>query len=299
MFSMIQEADIVHLTGVYSPPTLPPLFLSRILKKPLVWSPRGAILEAFEWKNARKRKFKKLWDQICNILIVPGKVMLHVTSDEEERTSLARLPKAQAVNIRNGVFVKDRLEERNRCPDGKARLLFIGRLHPKKGIENLLEAIRLLGDPAITLKLYGTGDEKYVDSLKQYAKELNLLEKVFFMGHVDDVEKERAFVDADFCIVPSHSENFGIVVVEALSYGLPVIASTFTPWKKLEEKKCGLWVKNDLVSLAQAIMKIRSMDIEEMGKNGWLWMKEEFDWEKIAQKTYRAYQKSLKGNCHD
>jgi glycosyltransferase involved in cell wall biosynthesis len=300
MFSLIQKAEIVHLTGVYSPPTIPTLILSRILRKPLVWSPRGAILETFEWKNARRQILKRMWNRVCNFFIAPGKVILQVTSQEEQIASLASLPKAQAIIIKNGVPVLQSLPQHEWLPNGNTRLLFIGRIHPKKGIENLLDAIKLLNDSSFILKIYGTGEQKYINELKQHASGLGLLNSsVFFMGHVDGDEKQNAFLNADICVIPSHSENFGIVIAESLAHGVPVIASRQTPWQKMEEKDCGLWVKNDLASLVQAIQKIRSMDIEEMGENGWLWMKDEFGWEKIAQKTYTTYQEILKGNYDD
>ena len=299
-FFFIQKADIVHLTAVYSPPTIPTLFFCRILKKPVVWSPRGAILEAFEWKDARKQHVKRIWDYVCNTIIKSGTVTLHVTSEEEKEASLARIPKAQAIILKNGVPVPQNLPQREWLPNGNTRLLFIGRIHPKKGIENLLDTIKLLNDSSFILKIYGTGEQYYIDELKQYASDLGLLNSsVFFMGHVDGNEKQNAFLNADICVIPSHSENFGIVISESLAHGVPVIASRQTPWQNMEEKGCGLWVKNDPASLAQAIQKIRSMDIEEMGKNGWLWMKDEFGWERIAQKTYTTYQEILKGNYDD
>lgn len=294
MFSMIQQADVVHLTGTYSPPTIPTLLFCRLFKKSLVWSPRGAILEAFEWKNARRRTLKRVWDALCNILIKRGNVVLHVTSAEEERASLARLPKAQTVNIRNGVQVSKDLPVREWQPNGKTRLLFIGRIHPKKGIENLLEAMKLLENSSSLLRLYGTGDETYINTLKQQANTLGLLEKtVFFMGHVDGIEKEDAFMNADICVVPSHSENFGIVIAEALAYGLPVIASVFTPWEELGARNCGLWVDNRPDSLSRAILELKDKDLRVLGENGWRWMKEEFSWGSIAKSMYYTYSELL------
>ena len=294
MVFMIGQADVVHLTGVYSPPTMPTLLFCRIFKKPLVWSPRGAILEAFEWKNARRRVLKRIWDKLCNILIKQGNIVMHVTSAEKERSSLARLPKARAINIKNGVQVPKDLPMRKWQPNGKTRLLFIGRIHPKKGIENLLEAMKILENADVDLRIYGTGDEKYINVLKQQAHTLGLLKKsVFFMGHVESVAKERAFLNADICVVPSHSENFGIVIAEALAHGVPVIASKYTPWKELEEKQCGLWVDNTPDSLSKAILELQNKNLQVMGENGWEWMKEDFSWGSIAISMYNTYEKLL------
>jgi glycosyltransferase involved in cell wall biosynthesis len=72
------------------------------------------------------------------------------------------------------------------------------------------------------------------------------------VGEVLSEAKKRLFENSDVAVVPSHTENFAIVVAEALAHGVPVIASMGTPWNRLDEMKCGLWVDNDAVSLADA-----------------------------------------------
>ena len=87
---LIRWADVVHLTAVYSFPTIPTLLICRLMCKPLVWSPRGALLETYEWNKARKKRMKRIWEIVCNMFIKQGRVTLHVTSKEEKMASLAR-----------------------------------------------------------------------------------------------------------------------------------------------------------------------------------------------------------------
>lgn len=288
---LVRRADVVHLTATYSFPTIPTLVLCHIFNKPLVWSPRGAIQDAHEWEGSTRRKLKRVWERICNALIRRGKVVLHTTSERERVATQERLPRATAMVLSNGVDVSEALTTRDWLPDGRLRLMYLGRLSQKKGIENLLHAISRLDDPDISLTLYGGGNGAYTASLKALSERLGLLGRgaVFFAGNVDGEAKSAAFYTADVCIVPSHTENFCMVVAEALAHGVPVIASRGTPWAEIEEKRCGLWVDNSPESLAQAIVQVRGMDLPEMGKRGWSWMKAEYEWNTIAKSMRNIY----------
>lgn len=288
--ALIRRADVVHLTAIYSFPSLPTLLLCRLLHKPLVWSPHGAIQDAHEWSGTRKRRIKRIWEKMCNALLREGRAIVHVTSERERVPTQERLPKARAVFVPNGVDIPDDIPPRVWMPEGKLRLMYLGRLSPKKGLENLLHALAQLGDPGISLSIYGDGESDYADSLRCLALSLGIMGRtVSFMGHVDGSDKAQAFQRADVCVVPSHTESFCMVVAEALAHGVPVIASHGTPWQQVEDEGCGLWVDNRPESLAQAIVAIRSMDAEGMGRRGRAWMKQEFSWTAVSAKMLDVY----------
>ena len=288
---LVRWADVVHLTGTYSFPTIPTLVLCRIFDKPVVWSPRGAVQDAHEWEGSRRRQLKRLWEWVCNALIVRGKVITHTTSERERIATQARIPNATAVVVPNGVDVPGWLPKREWLPGGRLRLMYLGRLSPKKGIENLLHAIKRMNDSSVLLTIYGAGDVVYTESLKELAEALSLLGKsAIFAGHVDGEAKSAAFHAADLCVVPSFTENFCGVVAEALAHGVPVIASRGTPWAEIENKQFGLWVDNSPESLAQAIVRIRAMKLSEMGSRGRSWMMREFSWGALAKEMLGIYQ---------
>ena len=288
--SLIRWADVVHLTAAYSFPTIPTLMICRTLHKPIVWSPHGAILDAYQWEGTRRKRLKQLWEKFCNALILPQMVITHTNSEAERRVTQERLPKATAVMIPHGVDIPNGIPSRHWLPNDQLRLMYLGRLAPKKGIENLLQAISRLNDPSITLTIYGAGDADYTDSLKSLADSLGLLgNTVSFVGHVDGESKSAAFYSADVCVVPSHTESFCMVVAESLAHGVPVIASKGTPWQAIEDNQCGLWVENDPESLAMAISRIRISDLKEMGGRGRAWMRNEFGWDAIARAVLETY----------
>jgi glycosyltransferase involved in cell wall biosynthesis len=107
---------------------------------------------------------------------------------------------------------------------------------------------------------------------------------------VDGGSKRDAFLHADVCVVPSFTENFGMVAAEALAHGVPVIASRGTPWADLEKHGCGLWVDNTPAILARSIMEIRSENLYEMGKRGRVWMQQDLTWGSVAAEMFDLYQ---------
>src|SRR5262249_52028069 len=141
--SYIHWADVVHLTAVYSFPTFPTLFFCRLFNKPVVWSPRGALQR---WEGSSRVVHKWVWESICERLAPRSGLVLHVTSQAEAEQSRRRFPRLRAVVIPNGVDVPQNLK-RN-ASNGTLRLLYLGRLHPVKGIEALLEACGIVGGPS-------------------------------------------------------------------------------------------------------------------------------------------------------
>lgn len=282
----IRWADVVHLTAVYNFPTFPTLATCRWLGKPVVWSPRGALQR---WQSSRRPRLKAGWESVCRRL-APGNMVLHVTSEREAEESAAKLPRARAVVIPNGVELPARLDHCNGC--GRLRLLFLGRIDPKKGIENLLAACqRLHIEKPWSLTIAGSGDAAYTAGLEECARHLGLRERVRFAGEVRGQAKAHLFAESDLAVFPSHTENFAMVVAEALAHGVPVIASKGTPWSGVEAHGCGLWVENDPATLAAAIERMSHMPLGEMGERGRRWMEEEFAWETVAREMLQLYGK--------
>jgi glycosyltransferase involved in cell wall biosynthesis len=171
-------------------------------------------------------------------------------------------------------------------------LLYLGRLDEKKGIDKLLRALAILPPQEFSLTVCGSGNSHYVSGLVELCDALDLRERVKFAGQAGPTEKSKAFFDSDVCIIPSHTENFGMVIAESLAHGTPVIASTGTPWGEIEEVGCGFWVNNDPLSLAEAIRRMREADLESMGLRGRKWMMETYSWNDVVRKMLNVYEDS-------
>jgi glycosyltransferase involved in cell wall biosynthesis len=287
LMPLLKWADLVHLTAVYSAPTLPVLLACRAFRKPVVWSPRGALQT---WERSRNKTMKSLWTTLCRVTMNPAAVALHVTSRDEERESTVVFPGLPSFLIPNGVEVPEVLpRDRTWCPGGVVRVVFMGRLDPKKGIENLLTAISQMPDIEVVASIYGTGSLSYEDSLRRLVHQLGLEGRVAFKGHVQGDAKRDAFFAADIVVVPSFTENFALVVAEALAHAVPVIASNGTPWQEVASRNCGLWIENTPRAISDAIREMRGRDLERMGRDGRDWMLSDFSWKGVAQKMTAVY----------
>jgi len=292
--SRVRWADVVHLMAVYSFPTIPTLFLCKLLGKPVVWSPRGMLQR---WDGTRKPRLKALWEMACR-LVAPKRLVLHLTSQQEADESAARFPRAEVAIIPNGVEIPDSVTHSPRQQD--LRLVYLGRLDPKKGIENLLHACAKLvaaAKPRFSLVIAGSGERVFERSLSESIRSLGLTDHVQMIGAVHGQAKEALFTAASMVIVPSHTENFGLVVAEALAHGVPVIASKRTPWRAIEEHRCGLWVDNDAASLADAITRMSQMPLEEMGRRGRQWIEQDFSWDERAKEMIRLYEACIQSKA--
>jgi glycosyltransferase involved in cell wall biosynthesis len=291
LFRYARAADVVHLTGVYNFPTFPALAICRRLQKPLVWSPRGSLQD---FPGRRRAFLKALWDRLC-CEIAPSHTIVHATAEPEAESIRKAMPGLSVAIIPNGVTIPEVPLPRP-GPAQALRALFIGRLDAKKGIENLLEACAILKRGnflEFTLTIAGGGEESYRWKLSDRINRLELGAWVQMIGEVQGGAKEQAFAAADIVIVPSYIENFAMVVAEALARERPVIASRGTPWAEIERVGCGLWVDNSPQALSDALCRISTMPLAEMGERGRRWMSEQFGWPTIAREMLACYSKAI------
>lgn len=251
----LPDIDVYHANGLFYLLAPITVFFALKLKKRVVWSIHGNLdPNALKYNQFKKYFFLKIIKRLF-----ASKVVFHSTCDKETELIKEKLgTSAQIVQI--PIFMelpkKQNLKKEN-------YLLFIGRIHPVKAIENLIEALAISDtflNSDFILKIAGNPDNEYGRELKELTKSLNLTKKVEFIGMVRGDMKEEVLAKAYGMVMPSHTENFGIVVVEAMAQGTPVIASNSTPWQILEEEKAGFWVKNSKEKLKEAIDKIIEMD---------------------------------------
>ncbi len=274
----IRWADIIHLVAVYSFPTLPTLLLARHFRKPLLWSPVGSLLQ---WEGTRRRMGKRLWVQSCRH-VLPRRTFLHCASEEESMGSGWAFPTLPRVVIPPAVSVPPAIP-REHHPQS-FRLLFLGRLDPIKGLEQLLDACALLRDWSVpwTLVIAGAGPSAYAQSLRDGVARLALSPRVTFRGAVSGQEKRQLFHESDVVLVPSHRESFCRVVAEALGESVPVIVSRAVPWREVERVGCGLQVDNTPTALAEAIRRMWELPRDVMGARGRTFVQERFRADRVA-----------------
>lgn len=174
------------------------------------------------------------------------------------------------------------------------KILFLSRVHEKKGVNFIIEAVSQLKEKLSGYKvsIVGPGEEKYLKRLMAMAKSHGVDDIISFEGPVFGDKKFDLYRESDLFLLPTHSENFGIVVAEALACGTPVITTEGTPWNELNDRKCGWCIKIGTKSLVESLsqfLKMSESDLEHMGHNGRELVEEKYSCESIAQQFYALY----------
>lgn len=258
------DIDIIHIHGCWSPI----LFFAKLLAKnnqiKYLISPHGCLQQcALNHKWLKKKIAYFLYQK--NILC--GASMIVVTSDQEYRSirdlklqnSVAIIPLGIANSSHSNFPCVIR---------SKKSILFLSRIHEKKGVEDLIDAWTFIRDPSWKIVIAGAGNYFFVDRLKDKIKELNLCADIEFVGEVIGDEKERIFSEASIFVLPSYSENFGIVVGESLIRGVPVITTNKTPWQDILNEGCGWYIEPGVESLRLALEEAISHSPESLSKMG-------------------------------
>jgi glycosyltransferase involved in cell wall biosynthesis len=215
----------------------------------------------------------------------------HATSSEEYEQVRRLDLRAPVAVIPNGVDIPELDVDAPR----KRQVVFLGRVNPVKGIDMLIRAwAGICGQiPGWELVIAGPLNDDYGRSMQRLAAAGYGHSTVRFTGEVVGEEKADLLSGATLFVLPSHSENFGMVIAEALAYGLPVITTTGTPWTQLASRRCGWRVTPDESAIATALREAMARpagELREMGSRGREWMEQEYSWAHIAammQETYR------------
>jgi glycosyltransferase involved in cell wall biosynthesis len=186
----------------------------------------------------------------------------------------------------------------------KPLVLFLSRLHPKKGLHRLLPEWHRIAEqvPAARLLVAGTGDPDYVNSLHQLVTQHHLQDHVLFLGQLVGEEKWEALRDADVFVLPTYQEGFSMAVTEALAAGCPPVVTFECNFAELEPPPpgppSGVIIKNgDMPAFAQAVIRLLQ-DPERrhsLAAAGQKLLAARFTWQKIAAALEKAYRYVLSG----
>jgi len=282
-----KKAALLHNHGLWMMPNVYVGWASKSARRPLVTTPHGVFAP---WALARSRLRKRLFWHALQRATIEASACLHVTAASElEQVRAVGLTQPVAV-LPFGIDIPPVVPK---ARGDRRRLLFLGRVHPAKGLERLIKAWARCEKafPEWELAIAGPDSNGHATELAHLAADLGCA--VSFLGPVYGQEKVDILRTSDVLVLPSYTENFGVVASEALAVGTPVLASKQTPWASLEEHQCGWWVDCEPDNLSEALRLILSKDresLEQCGLNGRTWMAEEFSWNAIATKMAHTYQ---------
>lgn len=286
--------DVFHVNGCWTPGCAITQKWAQKLGYRVVLTPHGMLEPWIMARHYWTRKVPALL--LYQKAAIKNSDWLHATADSEKENLLKLGYNNKIDVIANGIEVEN--IEMKKCWERKKEILFLSRVHVKKGIEFLLEAVAALKDSmkGYNVRIAGEGDAEYIQTLKDKAVNLGIDDMVDFCGGVYGDRKWELFRNADLFVLPTYSENFGIVVAEALACGTPVITTKGTPWEELETYNCGWWTEIGTNGTIEALKNFLSLPVEQletMGKNGRRLVEEKYSTIKIANDMFVLYKKVL------
>lgn len=303
--SVLAQAQLVHLHGLWQHPVWATARLCRVAGVPYVLKPCGML---DRWSLSHRAWRKRMYAFLLEQWTVRGAAAVQFTSDSERNGSETFGSPAPACVVPLGLLptaYEDLPPAGNfRCRypalAGRPVVLFLGRLHPKKRPDLLLEAVGGLAGrcPNATLVLAGPGERRYVSRLQAQARTLGLNGQVVFAGLLRGRAVQEALVDADVFVLPSLQENFGVAVVEAMAAGCPVIVSPQVALaEEIERNGAGLVVAPQAEELRDAIQRLLGDDARRrtMGQEGRRLVLERYTSQHAARALLEVYENILKG----
>lgn len=289
--------DAVHVHGLFNPVSSLAARINVGQGLPTVIRPFGTLSR---YTFSRRPTLKRIYFRLVDRPALRRAQAVHFTTDAE-REEAQRLP--LQLEGRSHV-VPPPWRGSAAEPDEDARsdrptVLFMSRLHPKKNLETLLEAWpRVMEElPRVELRIAGEGADDYVAELRRTVEARGLENSVSFLGFVSGEEKRQELRQAWAFTLPSHQENFGVAVLEALASGLPVVISGEVQLRSfVESRDLGVVVdRSEPVLLANSLISVLSDESyrRKVAGTGPRAVRETFSMDRIGQKLRQMYEKAI------
>jgi glycosyltransferase involved in cell wall biosynthesis len=293
--------DLFHIHGLWMYPTSAAMAVARKLGIPYVLTPHGALNE---WAMRRSRWKKRLLLALWERKNIRSSGAVHFFHSAEPISSMVRAELPRTVYIPNGIDPESLepmpprglFRDRFRLHDRQI-VLFLGRLHPVKGLDLLVEAFEGVAQRRsnVVLVIAGPDTNGYREILERNIARRGLSACVILPGMLMGVEKRAALADADLLILPSYQEGQSMAVTEALCCGVPVVITNACHMPEVAIHGAGLIVENSATDLMEAILVL--LDHPEMrkkmGEAGKLLAGRLYSWSSIAGEMSQVYREML------
>lgn len=290
---MMEEVrpDIVHVNCCWMPACAA---VQRIAQKhgyKVVLTPHG-MLEP--WIIKRHYWMRKVPALLLYQKAAVRKADCIQSTAESERDNLLKLGYNSNIKVVKLGIDADGIEMKRSWKKTR-QILFLSRVHVKKGINFLIEAAVALRSKLQGYKILvaGEGDADYVAEMKRMIEDNGLQDIVQLVGGVYGDEKWRLFQTSDFFVLPTHSENFGLAIAESLASGTPVITTVGTPWHDLNDTNSGAWIEIGTQPLVETLRKFLALsdgELEAMGRNGRKLIEEKYSAHVMAREMMEVYE---------
>lgn len=303
----IQHADALHIHELWDPRNLGVTALARRLGVPYLITLHGVL---DDWSMRQKRLKKQLYMSFAGRRLLDAAARVHCAAEGELTQARRRLGRSPTIVLPLLVDLAPYVELPGPdlarrtfelpCGDGPL-VLFLSRLHHKKGLELLLQAAAALRRQGVAVRLLvaGTGTPRYEESLRRLAAQCGLDGHVHFLGLVAGASKYSLYQLADVLVLPTSQENFGLVLIEALACGTPVVTTKGVDiWPALQSAGAAI-VEPTSEAIAVAIRSLMTdpTRLAELRREGRRWVLREFDLERLAGAYEQLFEDIVAERC--
>ena len=290
----IGSFNFIHIHGLWDPLNF---FVARIARKNLIPYAVNTHGMLEKWSLDEKALKKKIaWHLYQKVILLNSSSIIVASRKEFERVK--SLGFKRNLNYIPYIVNQNKYISFKKIRDNEINFLFLSRLHKKKGIEDLIDALSEINNFNWNLKIVGSSgleNKNYENKLKLKVDNYKLEKKIKFFGNLNGRKKNEMYKSSDVLILPTYSENFGLVVAEALNFSIPVITTNKTPWVDLHNKGC--WIinpgKKPLLNMIDKILKMKKKKLKSMGKKGKIYLSKNYNNLKTINKLTKLYVKSF------
>lgn len=306
LWQHMEEYDLVHVHAIFSYPSTVAMAIARHKGVPYVVRPLGQLCQWCLEQSAPKKQLYLSLVERANLL---QSQMLHFTSAQEQQETYQAGFQHPHWIVPHGVSTptprpraRQELRQRLQIPEDEFVILFMARLHPKKGLDYLIPALKdLATDRHFTLVLAGSGSPEYEAEVKQFIQAAGLGDRTHCPGFVEAEEKDLFLQGSDLFVLTSHSENFGIAVLEAMAAGLPVVVTPGVALSTVvQEHQIGFVTELEQSAITTTINTCLSNPqvLQEQGNRARLLVEQHYSWRENALSLMNFYRR-LTGKSFD
>ncbi len=300
LWQHIPDYDLLHVHALFSYPSTAAMTIARWHRVPYLLRPIGQLCH---WSLTQSAAKKKVYLALIERANLQRARAFHFTTDQEKEEAQAMGLRPPGLVVPHGIHMPELIDQpqallrqRLHIPDGVPILLFLSRLHPKKGLERLIESLASLPRQSFYLVIAGSGSPSYEAELDRQLQIAGLQNRSQRVGFVSGYFKQLLLQGSDVFVLPSYSENFGVAVLEALAAGLPVLTSPHVALAPLiEDYRLG-WVCDNTVEELTCTLKPLLSELKNsqtIGQHARQLVRSQFSWPAIAQQLKTNYQQCI------
>ncbi|MDZ7962626.1 MAG: glycosyltransferase [Aulosira sp. DedQUE10] len=301
LWQMMHQYDLLHIHAIFSYPSTAAMAIARLKGVPYIVRPLGQLCEWSLQQSARK---KQIYLKLIEKANLNYSQYIHFTSEQEQQEASRLNLTSPNFILPHGLAIPNhipnahqRLRQHLKLPTDEPIILFLSRLHPKKGLNYLIPALGKLSDYRFTLVLAGAGSPEYETEVKSLLVSHGIQNRTHFTGFVKGEMKDLLMQGSDLFALTSYSENFGVAVMEALAAGVPVVVTPGVAVADMvAQNHLGYVAEFDVAAIASAIQQALDypQEAKDRGDRARQFILENYTWDCIGSKLISVYKSIIK-----